>query len=331
MKLLRYRTPEGIRLGVLDGNDVVDLVEALEADGSFTSSERASVIDTVPFIAAGAAGRALALRALEASRGSGRGRRKLAELRLAAPLRPEAILCSGENYYDHREEKPPVEGKEPEFFIKLPQCVVGPGDEIILDPKVTKKLDYETELAIVIGKAGRHISAESALEHVFGYTIMHDCTARDRQVKLRPDGTAAYAIGGSKNFDTCAPMGPVIVTSDEIPDPQTLALRTTVNGELRQNNTTAHMIWGVAELVVFFSTYVTLQPGFVISTGTPGGTAWGSDPELGGRPRLREDVVLAPGYLQPGDVVTCEIEGIGVLSNPIVLAGSGPTPLRSPG
>jgi 2-keto-4-pentenoate hydratase/2-oxohepta-3-ene-1,7-dioic acid hydratase in catechol pathway len=198
--------------------------------------------------------------------------------------------------------------------------VIGPGEDIVLDPAVTQKLDYETELAIVIGKAGRHIALERASEHIFGYTIMNDATARDRQVKMRPDGSCQYALGPGKNFDTCAPLGPVIVSADEIPDPQALGLRTLVNDEVRQNNSTAKMIWGVAELVKFFSTFVTLQPGWVISTGTPGGTAWASDPTLGGRPYERADVVRASGYLQPGDVVRCEIEGIGVLCNRVVAA-----------
>ena len=208
-----------------------------------------------------------------------------------------------------------MEGKEPEFFIKVPQGVIGPGDDILLHPAVTKKLDYETELAVVVGKTGRLIPAERALEHIYGYTIMNDVTARDRQVRMRPDGTCSYNLGPGKNFDCCAPIGPFLVTSDEIPDPQVLGLRTLVNGEVRQNNSTASMIWSVAELVQFFSIFLTLQPGFVISTGTPGGTAWGSDEELGARKTTRDDVVPAPGYLAPGDEVRCEIERIGSLCN----------------
>ncbi|MEE8173414.1 MAG: fumarylacetoacetate hydrolase family protein, partial [Alphaproteobacteria bacterium] len=235
-----------------------------------------------------------------------------------APIRPGIILCSGENYWDHREEKPKVTAKEPEFFIKIPATgVIGPGDDILWDPAVTQKLDYETELAIVIGKAGRHIPEQKAVEHIFGYTIMNDVTARDRQVKMRPDGSCHYALGPGKNFDTCAPLGPVIVTADEIPEPQNLAISTLVNDELRQNNSTAKMIWGVAELVHFFSIFLTLQPGWVISTGTPGGTAWAADPELGGRPYERPDLVRASGYLQAGDQVTCRIETIGELRNQV--------------
>jgi len=319
MKLLRYDRDGETRLAAADGETAVDLLTALEAAGA-GEEERAMVRDTVPLIAAGDDGRRLAEAALAAARAGQVATLDLDGLRLRAPLRPEIILCSGENYHDHRDEKPQVEGKEPEFFIKVPHGVVGPGDDILLHPAVTKKLDYETELAVVIGKPGRLIPAERAMEHIYGYTIMNDVTARDRQVRMRPDGTCSYNLGPGKNFDTCAPMGPVLVTADALPDPQDLALRTLVNGEVRQNNTTASMIWTVAELVRFFSTYLTLQPGFVISTGTPGGTAWGTDAELGARPLTRDDVAPAPGYLQPGDEVSCEIEGIGVLTNRVAAA-----------
>jgi 2-keto-4-pentenoate hydratase/2-oxohepta-3-ene-1,7-dioic acid hydratase in catechol pathway len=244
----------------------------------------------------------------------------LDEVRLLAPLAPPIILNSGQNYWDHRDEKPPVDAHDPEFFLKAPLAVIGPDDPIVLDPAVTAKLDYEVELAVVIGKPGRHIPQERALEHVFGYTVANDVTARDRQAVPHPEGGWAYRLGPGKNFDTAAPLGPWIVTADELPDPQALGLRTTVNGRLRQSNSTAKMIWSVAELVSFFSTFYTLQPGVVIETGTPGGTAWASDPELGGRPYERDDVERG-GYLQPGDVVTVEIDGIGALTNPVVAAG----------
>jgi len=313
MRILRFERDGEMRLGAAVGDDVVDLAAAL--DGELDSESSAALADTTVFILAD--GSDLAKRAIE----SGKARQPLASVRLLAPIMPGIILCSGENYWDHRAEKPEVTAKEPEFFIKIPTTgVIGPGDSILLDPHVTSKLDYETELAIVIGKAGRHIEVARAYEHIFGYTIMNDVTARDRQVKMRADGTCQYALGPGKNFDTCAPLGPVIVTADELGDPQKLALRTTVNGELRQNNSTAKMIWGPAELVKYFSTFLTLQPGWVISTGTPGGTAWGSDPELGGRDTGRDDVARASGYLAPGDRVVCEIEGIGRLENPVAAA-----------
>ena len=240
-------------------------------------------------------------------------------MRLLAPLVPPVILNSGQNYWDHRDEKPEVDQKEPEFFLKTPFAVIGPDEPVLYDTVVTKKLDYEVELAVVIGKPGRHIPAERALEHVFGYTIANDVTARDRQAVPHPQGGWEYALGPGKNFDTSAPLGPWIVTRDEIADPQDLQLRTYVNDEVRQSNSTAKMIWSVAEIVAFFSHFYTLQPGFVLETGTPGGTAWATDPEIGGKPFDRDDVVRK-GYLQVGDVVRVEIEGIGSLSNPIVAA-----------
>ncbi len=313
MKLLRYQRGAEARLGVLAGDDVVDLLDALARE-KLSDADRAVLAGTAAFIDAGEHAVALAKKALAS--GAGRGRRD--SVKLLAPIVPSLLLCSGENYWDHRDEKPAVTRKDPEFFTKTALGVIGPGDNIERDERVTRKLDYETELAIVIGKPGRHIPAERALEHVFGYTIVNDVTARDRQVTLRPDGSSVYNLGPGKNFDTCAPVGPWIVTRDEIPDPQNLQLSTRVNGELRQNNTTGKMIWNCAQLIAFFSTFVTLRPGVVISTGTPGGTAWGTDPELGGKKPMRKDVTAPRGYLQPGDIVECEIEGIGKLQNRVV-------------
>lgn len=319
MKLVRYDKNGALRLGVLDGEHVVDLLDACPVGTPPTLL--AALSDMVKLVAAGETGLHAARAALDHARRSGAGRTPVGKAKLAAPILPTLLLCSGENYWDHRDEKPEVTRKDPEFFTKTALGVIGPGDDIIRDERVTRKLDYETELAIVIGRPGRHIPAERALEHVYGYTILNDVTARDRQVTLRPDGSSVYNLGPGKNFDTCAPIGPVIVTADEIPDPQNLQLKTYVNGELRQSNSTAKMIWTCAQLIAFFSTFVTLKPGVVISTGTPGGTAWGTDPELGGKKPMRRDVVAATGYLRPGDSVVCEIENIGRLENRIVAAG----------
>ncbi len=247
----------------------------------------------------------------------------LAEVRLLAPIVPSTILCSGSNYHSHNREKAsaPLSGKEPEFFVKTGDCVVGPGEGIVCDTTLTKKLDSETELAIVIGKPGRHIPVAQALDHVFGYTIVNDVTARDRQVRFKPDGSTWYELGRGKVFDSSAPLGPCIVTADEVGDPQNLRLRTRINGELRQSGHTGDMIWSCAELVHFFSINLTLRPGMVIITGTPAGTAWSSDKELGGHwmpPEDGEPLVAARGYNQPGDQVESEIEKIGVLRNPVV-------------
>lgn len=318
MKLVRYDRNGALRLGALDGEHVVDLLDACPL--GTPPALLAALSDMTLLIAAGDAGLDVVRAALDNARRTGAGRNAADKVRLAAPIMPSLLLCSGENYWDHRDEKPEVTRKDPEFFTKTSLGVIGPGDDIIRDEQVTKKLDYETELAIVIGKPGRHIAAQRALEHVFGYTIVNDVTARDRQVTLRPDGSSVYNLGPGKNFDTCAPLGPVIVSADEIPDPQNLQLQTWVNEELRQNNSTAKMIWTCAQLIAFFSTFITLRPGVVIATGTPGGTAWGSDPELGGKKPMRRDTVAPRGYMQPGDVVTCEIQGIGRLTNRIAAA-----------
>jgi 2-keto-4-pentenoate hydratase/2-oxohepta-3-ene-1,7-dioic acid hydratase in catechol pathway len=235
-------------------------------------------------------------------------------------MRPSTLLCSGSNYRDHNKEKAntPISGKEPEFFVKTADSVVGPGEQIIYDPALTKKLDCETELAIVIGKPGRHIPAASALDHVFGYTIVNDVTARDRQVRTSPEGSVWYDLGRGKSFDTSAPLGPCIVTADEILDPQNLKLETRINGDLRQSSSTAEMIWTCAELIHFFSSSFTLRPGMVIITGTPAGTAWSMDPELGGKWQALPGLVPASRYCLPGDRIESTIEHIGVLHNEVV-------------
>ena len=313
MKLVRFRNNEFTRTGLLVDGGIIDLAEVLGDDPDVSPHERDACRDTTSLIALGARGIELMRRVA----GARCRRLRLQDVALLAPIAPQLILCSGENYWDHRDEKPVVEGKEPEFFLKSPLGVIAPEQPIVLDARVTRKLDYETELLVVIGKGGRHIPESRALEHVFGYSIMNDVTARDRQVRLRPDGTAAYALGPGKSFDTSAPMGPCIVTRDEIEDPQQLRIRTFVNGELRQDNHTGKMIWNVAQLVAFFSTYITLKPGVVISTGTPGGTGWGSDAELGARVNGQKVGAGASRYLSAGDEVVCEIERIGQLRNSV--------------
>lgn len=319
MKLVRFNANTALRIGAIDGDEVVDARAAIELKRRPSQVEAAMLHDTVPLIDGGPRALELIDEAITISRAHGLARHKLFEVRLLAPLIPGLILASGGNYKDHRDEKDeaPLAGREPEYFFKTPRSVIGPDDLIERDLRVTRKLDYETELAVVIGKRGRHIALERALEHAFGYTILNDVTARERQVRFRPDGSYFYEAGSSKNFDTSTPMGPYILTADELPDPQKLTIRTYVNEELRQNNSTSNMIFPVAHLIHFFSTFLTLYPGYVITTGTPGGTAWASDKELGGRPYTRNDVVRARDYLQVGDVVRCEVEKLGVLRNTV--------------
>lgn len=295
------------RVGIVRDDHVVDLraagleaaadaVALIGASGALEAAAR--LVDTAP-----AAHRIL-----------------LDKVRFLAPMRPSTILCSGSNYRDHNAEKigAPTSGKEPEFFVKTADCVVGPDEAIVYDSKLTQKLDCETELAIVIGKPGRHIPVDAALDYVFGYTIVNDVTARDRQVRRSPEGLTWYDLGRGKVFDASAPLGPAIVTADDVGDPQALRLQTRINGELRQSASTADMIWSCAELIHIFSANLTLRPGMVIITGTPAGTAWSTDASLGGKWREQPGLVPASRYCEPGDVVECEIENIGVLRNRVV-------------
>jgi 2-keto-4-pentenoate hydratase/2-oxohepta-3-ene-1,7-dioic acid hydratase in catechol pathway len=245
---------------------------------------------------------------------SARGRRhRLGALSLDAPLRPPVVFCCGQNFRDHLDEKAPVEVEEPEFFLKAGQTIAAPGEPAVLDPRVTAKLDYETELGVVIGRRGRHVARERALDHVAGYVVVNDLTARDRQVVVHADGSTGMALGPGKNFDGALRMAAWMTTADDVADPQRLALRTLVSGELRQANTTAAMIFDVMAIVAFVSRMLTLEHGAVIATGTPGGTGWGQDPELGGTGRTPEGCV--PGrYLRSGDTVESEVEAVGRLA-----------------
>lgn len=309
MKFGTFSGPDGRRLFLQLGEMALDL-RAVE--------DRPEFRDTIAFIAAGDA-------ALDAARVAAEARpdsamHALGDLVLAAPILPTTVLCSGSNYRSHNEEKAasPLSGREPEFFLKTSDCVIGPEEGIVHDPRMSQKIDCETELAIVIGRPGRHIPRSQALNHVFGYTVANDVTARDRQVRKTPEGVVFYELGRGKAFDGSLPLGPVIATKDEIPDPQNLALTTTINGDLRQSASTSEMIWSCADLIHFFSTNFTLRPGMIILTGTPAGTAWSVDAELGGNWTPEPGLIPADRYCLPGDIVISSIEGIGELSNPVV-------------
>ena len=312
MKLVAFVKSGEERLGLLSGDSVVDPLLAQGSRDVFASA--------LAFIKSGEAG-TKAAKAILANPPKA-AVAPLKDVTLAAPIRPATILCSGSNYRDHNAEKAntPISGKEPEFFVKTADCVVGPNEPIAFDERFSKKIDCETELAIVIGKPGRFIEASRALEHVFGYTIVNDVTARDRQVRRTPEGMTWYELGSGKAFDSGAPLGPCIVTADEIGDPQNLKIMSRINGELRQSSSTSNMIWTCAELIHFFSRNFTLRPGMVIITGTPAGTAWSVDKELGGKGITPPGVVPATRYCLPGDIVECEVEKIGVLRNPVARA-----------
>jgi 2-keto-4-pentenoate hydratase/2-oxohepta-3-ene-1,7-dioic acid hydratase in catechol pathway len=220
----------------------------------------------------------------------------LAKTRLRAPIpKPPKIICIGLNYRDHAAEAKMALPEVPTVFAKFANTVTGHMHPIVL-PRNSVKPDYEAEFAVVIGKGGRHIPEARWREHVFGYTILNDVSARDFQLQ-----TSQWTIG--KTFDTFAPMGPVIVTADEIEDPHKLAISLTLNGELMQNSNTSNLIFGVPQLIAFLSSVMTLQPGDIISTGTPAGVGFARKP---------------PRWLLPGDEVAIEVEGIGRLVNPVV-------------
>jgi 2-keto-4-pentenoate hydratase/2-oxohepta-3-ene-1,7-dioic acid hydratase in catechol pathway len=313
MKLVSFWRNAAVRLGILLDEVILDAASAASA---MRQGQEAYFDDTLSFIRGGrealvAADQVIKRCPIEALL-------KRDSVKLAPPILPSTILCAGSNYREHNEEKAgsPTSGKEPEFFLKTADSVVGPEEPIIYDEKLTRKLDCETELAIVIGASGRHIPKDRALKHVFGYTIVNDVTARDRQVRRSGDFTW-YELGRGKAFDSSAPLGPWIVTADEIPDPQILEIRTRINGELRQFSNTQNMIWTCADLIHFFSTNFTLKPGMIIITGTPAGTAWSTDRELGGRWEPKHGLVAATRYCLPGDLIESEIERIGVLRNPV--------------
>jgi 2-keto-4-pentenoate hydratase/2-oxohepta-3-ene-1,7-dioic acid hydratase in catechol pathway len=213
--------------------------------------------------------------------------------RLLAPVQPGKIVAIGRNYREHAAEEGVDPPAAPLIFAKLPSSVVGPGDEIRWDPGLTAQVDYEAELGVVIGRRARRVALEAALDHVFGYTCLNDVSARDLQF-----GDGQWIRG--KSLDTFCPIGPVIVTADEIPDPQALAIRATVNGEVLQDASTAQMYFGVAELISYCSLAFTLEPGDVIATGTPSGVGVFRKP---------------PRFLGDGDRVVVEIERIGRLEN----------------
>jgi 2,4-didehydro-3-deoxy-L-rhamnonate hydrolase len=221
------------------------------------------------------------------------------DLRLLAPVpRPGKILSSGINYRGHLEEEPGATlPTTPFFFSKLPSCVIGAGQPIVHSP-MTEQLDYEVELAVVIGKTAKNLDEKQIMGAIAGYTIHHDASARDVQLK-------DHQITLGKNFDTFAPMGPCMVTADEISDPTTnhLRLRTWLNGQLMQDSSTSDWVFPLPYLLSFLNRIMTLEPGDIVSTGCPAGVGLFRNP---------------PVYMKHGDVVRLEIEKIGVLENPVV-------------
>jgi 5-carboxymethyl-2-hydroxymuconate isomerase len=217
------------------------------------------------------------------------------DVRLLAPLRPGAVIAIGLNYLDHIREANVERPTAPLVFAKLPSSVIGPDEPVLIDEAITARVDWEVELAAVIGRSTRRVSVDDALRHVAAYTIANDISARDLQ------SSEGQWVRG-KSLDTFCPLGPMLVSADEIPDPNALTLQTTVNGETVQDSSTAQMLFGVAELIAYCSRSFTLRPGDVLLTGTPWGCGEFMDP---------------PRHLSPGDLVSCSIQGLGTLSNPV--------------
>jgi len=225
------------------------------------------------------------------------------EVTLLSPIpRPrQNVICLGLNYVDHVSETTGASKEEvklprsPIVFTKAANSMNGPYSDIEIDTNVSAKMDWESELGVIIGKSGFGIQQEDAMQHVFGYTVINDVTARDRQKWHKQ-----FYIG--KSYKGCCPMGPAIVTADEIPDPHNLQLRSWVNGELKQDSNTKHQIFKIANVISVLSQGMELEAGDIIATGTPSGVGYARTP---------------PEFLMPGDVVECEVENIGKISNKI--------------
>jgi len=283
MKLTTFFHKDKTKIGaisddrVVDGSDIADSMLAFLEKGEAAISEMQNLI------------------------GASQQGIPLTEVKLLAPIpRPGKFLGIGLNYADHIGETGRERPEHPMFFTKQSTCVIGP-EQAIQCPAISEKVDYEGELGIVIGKRCKHVSAEKTHEVIAGYTICNDVTVRDWQHR-----SPTWTLG--KSFDTHGPMGPWLVTADEIEDPHNLSLKTWVDDELRQNANTGQMLFNCYEMIAYLSQAMTLEPGDVISTGTPAGVGVKMNPR---------------GYLKPGQTVRIEIASIGVLSNPVIAEPEG--------
>ena len=299
MKLLTFRYQGRVGAGLVTANGILDLEAAARLCG-----ERLDLSSVLAIIQGGEDGLS-ACRRLEA-RAAQTAAALLPESKVEklAPL-PKLLrnaFCVGRNYLDHVTEGAAAMNREaklpeaPQFFTKATHALVGPGDDVRLDARLTRRLDYEVELAVVIGRTGRDIPAESAYDYVFGYTIANDVTARDLQRRHEQ-----WFKG--KSLDTTLPLGPVIVTKDEIPDPKVLELTMSINGQERQRARVAQMIFDIPTVIASLSAGLTLEPGDVIATGTPSGVGFAMTP---------------PQYLHDGDEMLASIDKIGELRNRVV-------------
>jgi 2-keto-4-pentenoate hydratase/2-oxohepta-3-ene-1,7-dioic acid hydratase in catechol pathway len=278
MRLVTYKDRDRtIKPGVLLGEEIVDISD--------------QVANIRSLIEAGAE----ALARLRTFMQGKTHRTPLAQVELLAPIQnPPRIFCVGLAYRDHAIETHQEIPKAPTIFLKLTSALNGARSTIVL-PKLTQQPDYEAEFAFVIGKGGKNISAGNAEEHVFGYTIMNDVSARDVQM-----ATSQWSLG--KSFDTFAPLGPAIVTKDEVADPHALDIKLTIGGEVLQHSNTCQLIFRIPDLIAHLSAITPLEPGDIISTGTPAGVGLGRTPHR---------------WLRPGETIVTEIESLGQLINPV--------------
>jgi 2-keto-4-pentenoate hydratase/2-oxohepta-3-ene-1,7-dioic acid hydratase in catechol pathway len=279
MKFVTFSDASGIaRAGVLADSSVVDI-----------SSRFRSVLSIIH-------GGAEALDAANELASTASSRIPLDQVKLLAPLQePPRIFCVGLNYRDHAVESKMEIPKVPTVFLKLASALIGPNAAIEL-PSISSQPDYEAEFACVIGKGGSHIAREDWQEHVFGYTILNDVSARDIQL-----ATTQWTLG--KSFNTFAPLGPAVVTKDEIADPHALDVKLAIDGEVLQHSNTRELIFKLPDLIAYISSITPLQAGDIISTGTPAGVGLGRSPQR---------------WLRPGETVTIEVSGLGTLINPVV-------------
>ncbi|MFZ1102468.1 MAG: fumarylacetoacetate hydrolase family protein [Hyphomicrobiaceae bacterium] len=285
MKLMMFEKGSGTALGLVEGDSVIDIAAA----------DASSPANLAALIAAGPT--ALAKVEVAAAKAPTSARLPLASVKPALPIaRPSKFICIGLNYALHAKEGGHPMPTYPSLFLRVPTSLTAAGAPVIR-PRCSIQLDYECELTIVIGKGGRHIPEDKALDHVFGYTLFNDVSVRDYQRK-----TTQWTAG--KNFDSTGPLGPWVVTADALPPGASpLRITTRVNGETMQDSNTSDMIFSTPKTIAILSEIMTLEPGDLIATGTPSGVAHARKP---------------PAWMKAGDRVEVELEGIGVLSNPIV-------------
>jgi 2-keto-4-pentenoate hydratase/2-oxohepta-3-ene-1,7-dioic acid hydratase in catechol pathway len=314
MKLASFSTTEipKIRIGIVQDNEIIDVDLAARALSIIPHDQMLDLLEhyeqgmrELHAILDKAAGRPFS--AVKTFTGIG-AVHDLSNVQLAAPIpRPRKnIMCLGWNYAEHEKETARVRGREakipeaPVIFTKAPTTVNNPYGNIVIDPSVSEEIDWEAELAVIIGKGGKNIREEDALSHIFGYTILNDVTARDLQSRHKQ-------FFKGKSIDGYCPMGPWIVTADEIADPQQLTVSLRVNGITKQEGNTSMMIFPIRTIIAVLSKGMTLEPGDIIATGTPSGVGFARNP---------------PEFLKAGDVMETEIEGIGTLRNVVVEQGS---------